>query len=69
MYESRNTNFVCMLLDDGGTPIGAEVIEALNRELATEQANELLGCRAALPTTAYGYELWFRGTKIAAGHA
>ena len=69
MYQSRSANFVCMLLDESDRPIGAEVIAAVNSELATEQAKELLGCCAALPTMASGYELWFRGTKIADGHA
>jgi hypothetical protein len=64
MHHASTSIYVCMFLDRGGRPIGAQVIQAANLDAAAERAEEMLGCHS-LPARATGYELWHRGQRVA----
>ena len=64
MYQARTSIYICMLLGDEGTAIGAEVIQAASLATAIDRASELLSL-TSMPTRPHGYELWNRGRKLA----
>ena len=64
MHYSSRAIYICMLLDEAGVPLGAEVIEARTTADATELAmDRVQSCVAS--RRAHGFELWRGGRKIA----
>jgi hypothetical protein len=65
MHHSGRSIFVCMLLDERGIPVGAEVIEARTLADATELSKERVqACIAS--QRVHGFELWRGGKKLMA---
>jgi len=68
MHHSGRSIYICMLLDERGVPVGAEVIEARTPEDATELSAERVQSSVAY-RRAHGFELWRGGEKIAMSQA
>ena len=63
MYQPRTSIYICMLLGDEGSALGAEVIQATSLATAIDRAGELLTL-TSMPSRPLGYELWNRGRKL-----